>query len=153
MVVTLGQQYNFGEKPSVILYTYINRHAGTPDTHQTQKQCSTPSNMVVIIYCFIGCRDILFFPLYGRQSGKWCDCTGVKPSESGEAKKKNPTKSLFADIFLKVHPTQTASNWQQHVFHRQVRCVLQSTVLMTVLTSPYHLGPWASLIINRSSCL
>ena len=26
----LGQQYNVGEKPTVILYTYINRHAGTP---------------------------------------------------------------------------------------------------------------------------
>ena len=25
----LGQQYNIGEKPTVILYTYINRHAGT----------------------------------------------------------------------------------------------------------------------------
>ena len=29
-VVTSGQQYNIGEKPTVILYTYINRHAGTP---------------------------------------------------------------------------------------------------------------------------
>ena len=28
--VTLGQQYNIGEKPSVILNTYINLHAGTP---------------------------------------------------------------------------------------------------------------------------
>ena len=27
MVITLGQQYNVGEKPTVILYTYINRHA------------------------------------------------------------------------------------------------------------------------------
>ena len=26
MVVTLGQQYSIGEKPTVILYTYINRH-------------------------------------------------------------------------------------------------------------------------------
>ena len=25
MVITLGQQYNVGEKPTVILYTYINR--------------------------------------------------------------------------------------------------------------------------------
>ena len=31
MTVTLGQQYNIGEKPTVILYTYINRHAGTPE--------------------------------------------------------------------------------------------------------------------------
>ena len=29
IVVTLGQQYNVGEKPTVMLYTtYINRHAG-----------------------------------------------------------------------------------------------------------------------------
>ena len=28
-VVTSGQQYNIGEKPIVILYSYINRHAGT----------------------------------------------------------------------------------------------------------------------------
>ena len=31
MVVTLGQQYHAGEKPTVILYTYINRHAGIPN--------------------------------------------------------------------------------------------------------------------------
>ena len=31
MEITLGQQYNVGEKPTVILYTYINRHAGTPE--------------------------------------------------------------------------------------------------------------------------
>ena len=26
----LSQQYNVEEKPTVVLYTYINRHAGTP---------------------------------------------------------------------------------------------------------------------------
>ena len=57
MVVALGQQYNVGEKPIVILYTYINRHAGTPENQQKQKQCSISSNMVVIIYCYIGCKD------------------------------------------------------------------------------------------------
>ena len=31
LIVTWGQQYNVGEKPTVILCTYINRHAGTPD--------------------------------------------------------------------------------------------------------------------------
>ena len=31
MEITLGQQYNVGEKPTIILYTYINRHAGTPE--------------------------------------------------------------------------------------------------------------------------
>ena len=60
MVVTLGQQYSVGEKPTVILYTYIiiiNRRAGTPEKQQTQKQCNPSSNMVVIIYCYIGCKD------------------------------------------------------------------------------------------------
>ena len=39
MEITLGQQYNTGEKnndgdkSTVILYTYINRHAGTPEKH------------------------------------------------------------------------------------------------------------------------
>ena len=51
MVVTLGQQYN-GKKATVILYTGINRHAGTAEKSKNKKkrQCSTPSNMVVIIY-------------------------------------------------------------------------------------------------------
>ena len=31
MQITLGPQYNVGEKPTVILYIYINRHAGTPE--------------------------------------------------------------------------------------------------------------------------
>ena len=31
MVVTLGQQYNVGKKPTVILYAYINRQAGPPN--------------------------------------------------------------------------------------------------------------------------
>ena len=37
MVITLGQQYNVGEKPTVILYTYINRHAGTPTKGKTKQ--------------------------------------------------------------------------------------------------------------------
>ena len=54
MVVTLGQQDYVGDKPTVILYTYINRHAGTSDKHQNQKQCcSTSSNMIKNIYCYI----------------------------------------------------------------------------------------------------
>ena len=32
MEITWGQQYNVGEKPTVVLlYTYINRHVGTPE--------------------------------------------------------------------------------------------------------------------------
>ena len=58
MVVTLGHRYNVGEKPAVILYTYINRHAGyETKSKNIQKQCSKSSNRVVIIYCFVGCKD------------------------------------------------------------------------------------------------
>ena len=54
MEITLGQQYV--EKSTGILYIYINRHAGTPETVKvSQKQCSTPSHMVVVvIYHYIG---------------------------------------------------------------------------------------------------
>ena len=45
MVVILGQQYNVEEKPTVIVYTYINRHAGTPDKKQKQNK-----NNVTIIH-------------------------------------------------------------------------------------------------------
>ena len=42
MVVTLGQHYNVGGKPTVILYTYMNRHAGIQKKNlDKQKQCST----------------------------------------------------------------------------------------------------------------
>ena len=47
MVVPLGQQYNIGEKPTVILYSNINRHAGTPEKTAKTKQlllCVTSSN-------------------------------------------------------------------------------------------------------------
>ena len=59
MVVTLGQQYNVGEKPTAILYTYINRHAGTPtkSKNKTETMLSTSLNIIVIIYCFISCQD------------------------------------------------------------------------------------------------
>ena len=54
MVVTLGQQYNIGEKPTVILYTYyVNRYAGTPYRYQKQNR----NNVVLIIYCYIGYKD------------------------------------------------------------------------------------------------
>ena len=36
-VIGHTQQYNVGEKPTVILCTYINRHAGTPEKQQKQK--------------------------------------------------------------------------------------------------------------------
>ena len=50
MQITSGQQYNVGEKPTVILYIYINRHVGTPEKTLKTRQCNTPSHMVVVIY-------------------------------------------------------------------------------------------------------
>ena len=42
MVITLGQQYNVGEKPTVILYTYINR--AMQGHQQKGRQNNTSSN-------------------------------------------------------------------------------------------------------------
>ena len=58
MEITLGQQYNVGEKPTVILYIYMDRHTGTPEkTVKTKQiQSSTPSHMVVIIYYYMGSK-------------------------------------------------------------------------------------------------
>ena len=58
-VMTSGRQYNIGEKPSVILYTYINLHAGTPELTLT-------SYMVidVSVQCNGGLLpDIIYSPL------------------------------------------------------------------------------------------
>ena len=57
MEITLGQQYNnVVEKPTVILYAYINRHAGTQENTVKTKQGSTPSHMVAIalMYYYVG---------------------------------------------------------------------------------------------------
>ena len=52
MVVTLGQQYYVGEKPTVILYTYINRKAETPSKTKTKYTMSLDSSSI----CNIGSR-------------------------------------------------------------------------------------------------
>ena len=54
MVVTLGQPYNIGEKPTVILYTYINRHAGTPNKTKIKDTMS----LVYSSVCNIGSRVV-----------------------------------------------------------------------------------------------
>ena len=54
MEKTLGQQYNnVGEKSPVILYAYINRHAGTQENTVKTEKCSTPSQIVAIMYYYI----------------------------------------------------------------------------------------------------
>ena len=46
MVVTLGQQYYVGDKPTVILYTYVNRQG-----HHTN--IKNRSNIVVVVVVVI----------------------------------------------------------------------------------------------------
>ena len=50
-VTTSGRQYNIGEKPSRILYTYINLHAGTPKPQS-------------FLYKSPGLQYLLFYDLY-----------------------------------------------------------------------------------------
>ena len=40
MVVTLDQQHHVGEKPTIILCTSINRHAGTPNKTKIKESVS-----------------------------------------------------------------------------------------------------------------
>ena len=49
MAVTLGQQYMVGKKPTVILCTFINRHAEPPSITK-QKTLQYIVKRVVIIY-------------------------------------------------------------------------------------------------------
>ena len=63
MQMTLGPQYNVGEKPTVILYIFINRPQGhQKNVRKNQRQCSTPSHMVVVIYIT---KAINIKPLHG----------------------------------------------------------------------------------------
>ena len=62
MGVTLGRQYNVGEKPIVIMYTYINRHAGTPETQQKQEHSINSTYIVKhrsnsLLHTLVGCKD------------------------------------------------------------------------------------------------
>ena len=59
MVVTLGQQYNVGEKPTVILYTYINRHAEPPKENITNiSHCSSSIYIVKRVVIILDNRAI-----------------------------------------------------------------------------------------------
>ena len=55
MVVTLGQQYSVGDKPTVMLYTYINRHAGAPNKTKAKDTMSLDYSSV---YNVLGCRTV-----------------------------------------------------------------------------------------------
>ena len=72
MVVTLGQQYNVGEKPTVILYTYISRHAGTQKkktstnksivTHTTTKTSQKHCGAYVVVFKLKNRSDLYSVP-------------------------------------------------------------------------------------------
>ena len=51
MVVTMGQQYNVGEKPTVILYTYRNHHAQPPIMKPVKCRGENTSILYNIINC------------------------------------------------------------------------------------------------------
>ena len=57
MVVILGEQYNVGEKPTCILYTYINIAMQGHQKNSKNNVVHLSSNMVVIICCYMGCKD------------------------------------------------------------------------------------------------
>ena len=57
MVVTLGQQYNIGEKPTFILYTYIMIAMQGHQKNSGKKQKQNKTWYIVIIYCYMGCKD------------------------------------------------------------------------------------------------
>ena len=71
MVVTLGQQYNIGEKPTVTLYTYIDRHAGTPKKQRKKNKNKIKHGTwyIVIIYCYMDCEDEVTTTLKREQRG------------------------------------------------------------------------------------
>ena len=52
MVVTSGQKYNVGEKPTV-LYNYMDRHARTPNKTKTRDTISLDYNSL----CYIASRN------------------------------------------------------------------------------------------------
>ena len=60
MVVTLGQQYNVGEKPTVILYTYINRHAEPPNIakHENISAIEPYNNDILNLFWLSASHDL-----------------------------------------------------------------------------------------------
>ena len=71
MVATLGQHYTIGEKPTVILYTYINRHAEIPEKQRKKHKQNKTWYIVIIMYCYyIGCEDeVTIYTLKREQRG------------------------------------------------------------------------------------
>ena len=84
MVVTLGQQYNVGENRSPPLYctlTLIPMQGHQKNSKNKSNVVHLSSNMVVIIYCYIGGKDkattwyLNGFPV-GSNLGSTVQCRG-----------------------------------------------------------------------------
>ena len=71
MIVTLGQHYNVGEKPTVILYTYINRHAGTPSKKQKQNRNNVVHHSPVLSTCPLHTNTVVDVGNKGILIGQW----------------------------------------------------------------------------------
>ena len=78
----MGQQYDVGEKPTVILYTYINPHAGTPKKTETNKNIvvhtTTKTNQRLLLGFCCSSHFVYWLPsrknkttLHGGQSRSW----------------------------------------------------------------------------------
>ena len=112
LVVTLGQQYNAGEKPTVILHTLIALQGHQPDytSNTKQKQCSTSSYMVVIIYCsYIGYKDKAFLcsSFFFRVGNQCAECEKQQQQQQHQpiGLQPHPVKYylLLAEAQLQLH--------------------------------------------------
>ena len=112
MVETLGQQYNIGEKPIVILYTYINRHAGG---HQTKQRQKTRWAWITVQFITINNINTLGLELDG--------CHRWRESTSRGCKKYNGKLSnwLRKLVFYKI--SEECFNRSIEVVHRVVYSV------------------------------
>ena len=61
--ITLGQQYNVGEKPTVILYTYINRHAEPPNITEQKRHYTVDPMLLPSGNPFKCHEEVLYFQL------------------------------------------------------------------------------------------
>ena len=70
MVVTLGQRYHVGEKPTVILYTYITRQAGTPTKTGTKDTMRLDYSSICYIGSRIGRVSVLYYITIFKEKSK-----------------------------------------------------------------------------------
>ena len=93
-VTTSGRQYNIGEKPSVILYTYINLHGGTPKPQSFLSKSSglQCSSLVVVFFTLTDRASTIPSNIRCCQSGTWSQRgTKVNGSHHGDNPLLRPT--------------------------------------------------------------